>query len=68
MALLLALTSMAHTPKTTVGCFSEGEGRPGEEARCLSLSELRNREVEGDLGGGIAILFVVMYRCQKWDK
>jgi len=63
MALLLALTSMAHTPRTTVGCFREGEGRPGDDARCLSRSKLRIREVEGDLGGGIAILPDVVYRC-----
>jgi hypothetical protein len=52
---------MAHTPRTTVGCLSEGEGRPGELARCLSLSKLRNREVEGDLGGGIAIVILCCY-------
>jgi len=63
IALLRALTSIAHTPKTTVGCFSEGEGRPGELARCLSRSKLRNREVEGDLGGGIAILLSCLLLC-----
>lgn len=58
MALLRALTSIAHTPKTTVGCLSEGETGAEEPGRfSLSLSKLRIREVEGDLGGGIAILF-----------
>ena len=56
MALLRALTSMAHTPRTTVGCLSDGEDGPDELGRLsLSRSKLRKREVEGDLGGGIAI-------------
>lgn len=55
MALLRALTSIAHTPKTTVGCLSEGESCPGEPGR-LSFSKFKNRDVEGDFGGGMAIL------------
>lgn len=43
-----------------MGCLSDGDGRPGELALCLSRSKLRNREVEGDLGGGIAIVLAVV--------
>lgn len=57
MALLRALTSMAHTPRTTVGCLSEGDKGAGEPGRrSLSRSKLMNLEDEGDLGGGIAIV------------
>ena len=65
MALLRALTSIAQTPRTTVGLLAPaaGMGAKGEGGR---LSVSRILDVEGLLGGGIDMMQKggAMHRCK----